>query len=186
MCVQSPGGYTFTCMCAHVESRGKPSVPPWTPFVYLDFWTVSHFLLDLTGLAGWLGSEPQESQLPPPQCWGHKHTSPQLVFWGLGFASCFPPALPRLSSQAPPPPPTLCFLAFPNASASLLFPPLVGLGWMTQSEKPEPRPLLWPLAGLLTCKYFPPGLAAFHPSCDLLGLLFTCPSRKLSVLFATN
>lgn len=94
--------YVYMYVRARRVQRKTPVFVPWTPFVYLDFWTVSHFLLDLTGLAGWLGSEPQESQLPPPQCWGHKHMSPQLVFWGLGFASRFPPALPLLSSLKPP------------------------------------------------------------------------------------
>lgn len=123
MCMQSPRGYTFTCMCVHVESRGKPqclfpglhlftlvfgqslSLPPGSPWL------------------GWLAGQwaPGITQLPPPQCWGHKHMLPHLVFWSLGSASHFLPALPRLSSLKPPLPTYPLFSCFPQC---LCFPPV--------------------------------------------------------------
>lgn len=176
-------------VCACRVQRKTPVSVPWTPFVYLIFWILSltSSWVSLAWLAGWAESprnHPASFHLPSAGVPSTCHHTWYFGVWRLELRLMLSSSTSQAElSQAPH---TLCFLAFSSASASLLFPPLVGLDWMTQSEKPEPRPLLWPLAGLLTCKYFPPGLAAFHPSCDLLGLLFTCPSRKLSVLFATN
>lgn len=100
VCIQSPGGYTFTCMCAHVESRGKPQCPFPGLHLFTLFFGSSLSLPPGSHWLGWLAGQ----RAPVLGSQAHVTTPGILGSRGWNSVSCCPPALPRLSSLKPPTP----------------------------------------------------------------------------------